>query len=403
MANLKNPTPFPWEHDAYSHSYENVGLTGYTGLDYHAVAQLSVMPAWRAQIGKRGLYKGGLAVMPDGSLIACPVDGVAPLVEVPLPSRPTSQPKSCPVQLHRSEDEGRSWQPFDHTPLVGKEASLTALDDGALLFTTESTDGVWYSDDGGKTWELIPFNTPRFHERETVGTARSPIHHPDGTLSFMRCVGVGARTWPEAEDLPACRAWLIHSTDGGRTWDDRTEVRTWEHCSHLFAEADFARMPDGRILSASRVKWLIPLEGKPLPYPPGKMPNDHAAGHMVLLESTDEGRTWSEPREFLQYSEVHGQLTLLQDGRLLCTYSNYHLPFGVAGVLSSDHGRTWDFEHPLQLAVSNPHGSTWPTTRQLADGTMVTLYALTPYDIEPEEKGRNVCHTVRWALPTRMD
>jgi len=28
------------------------------------------------------------------------------------------------------------------------------------------------------------------------------------------------------------------------------------------------RMPDGRILAASRFEWLHPLEGKPLPYPP---------------------------------------------------------------------------------------------------------------------------------------
>ena len=78
---------------------------------------------------------------------------------------------------------------------------------------------------------------------------------------------------------------------------------------------------------------------------------------MVLTESTDEGRTWSKPREFLQYSEVHGQFTLLQDGRLLCTYTNYHLPFGVGGVVSYDYGKTWDFQHPLQLAISNWNGS----------------------------------------------
>lgn len=28
------------------------------------------------------------------------------------------------------------------------------------------------------------------------------------------------------------------------------------------------RMPDGRILAASRFEWLHPLEVKPLPYPP---------------------------------------------------------------------------------------------------------------------------------------
>lgn len=255
---------------------------------------------------------------------------------------------------------------------------------------------------GGKSWEIIGFHTAREDEHQTVGSVRAPITHPDGTLSVISCIGTAQGGAPEGHQSPPCRAWLVHSTDGGRTWKDRTEVRTWGHASHMFAEADFERMPDGRILCVTRLKWLYPLEGKPLPYPPGQMPNDHAAGHMMLLESTDEGRTWTEPREFLQYSEVHGQLTLLQDGRLLCTYTNYHLPFGAGGVLSLDHGKTWDFEHPLQLAVSPPHGSAWPTTRQLRDGSLVTIYAMFPYVGEPPEKGQHVCHSVHWQLPPRQ-
>jgi len=41
----------------------------------------------------------------------------------------------------------------------------------------------------------------------------------------------------------------------------------------------------------------------------------------------------------------------------------------------------------------------WAATRQLSDGTLVTIYALEPYHIEPKENGRNVCHTVRWHVP----
>ena len=129
------------------------------------------------------------------------------------------------------------------------------------------------------------------------------------------------------------------------------------------------------------------------------MRNDHAAGHMVLMESTDEGRSWSEPIEFLDYSEVQGQLTLLQDGRLLCTYTNYHHPFGVAAVVSRDYGRTWDHDHPLQLAWSSGGCTGWSTTREMPDGALLTVHALEPYDVEPVESGRTVCHTVRWKLP----
>jgi len=395
---MERPEPFKWEHDAYNNNYNDCGLTGYTGLDYHKVAQLSEIPAWRAQIGRRGFYKAGFAVMGDDTLIASPVNMIEPKVKTPFETGCCDT--TWPVRLHKSTDGGRSWQPMEHTPLVGKEGSLTCLDNGVLLFTSESLDGVCFSDDGGKTWEAVNFNTERDDEYQVIGPIRAPIIHPDGTISFMRCIGTweGVQT-PQDYESPKCRAWLIHSTDGGRTWKDRTEVQTWDDPFTLFCEADFERMPDGRILCASRFEWLHPLKGKPTPYPPGKMPNDHAAGHMVLTESQDEGRTWSEPREFLQYSEVHGQLTVLKDSRLLCTYTNYHLPFGAGGVVSYDYGKTWDFEHPLQLAISNGNGSAWPTTKQLSDGTLVTVYAMFPYHIEPPETGRTVCHSVRWELP----
>ena len=395
---LDKPTdPFAWEHDAYNNNYQDCGLTGYTGLDYHTVAQLSVMPAWRAQVGQRGFYKAGMALMRDGTLIASPVDMLAPRQSPPFSSGLVET--SWPVKLHRSTDGGRSWQPMEHTPLVGKEGSLTCLENGVLLFTSESLDGVAYSEDAGASWEHVDFKTPREDEYQAVFPVRAPIAHPDGTISFVRSVGTMEGAAPEGYDSPRSRAWLVRSTDGGRTWEERTEIEIWGNTFPLFAEADFVRLPDGRILSSSRFEWLHPLDGKPLPYPPGKMPNDHAAGHMVLVESADEGQTWSEPREFLQYSEVQGQLTLLGDGRLLCTYTNYHLPFGVGAVVSDDGGQTWDVEHPLQLAISNAAPAGWATTRQLPDGVLVTIYALSPYHIEPPETGCTVCHTVRWELP----
>ena len=56
---IEKPTdPFEWapgDVDKYYHA----GLTGYTGLDYHSVAQLTKRPAMRAQMGGRGLYKRG--------------------------------------------------------------------------------------------------------------------------------------------------------------------------------------------------------------------------------------------------------------------------------------------------------------------------------------------------------
>ena len=397
------PAPFVWDHDAFNTDYNRSGLTGYTGLDAHTVAQLSIMPAHRAQLGGRGMYKAGFAVRQDGVLIASPVNSESPVQPVPYPAPGHPLSNSWPVTLFTSADGGRSWQAMEHTPLFGKDGSLTCLDDGALLFTTESMDGVGYSDDGGATWELIGFGIGRETEYEWVCPVRSPILHPDGTISFMRCVGTIEGASPEGHVAPRCRGWLVHSTDNGKTWTDRRKVEVWDDSFPMFIEGDFARMPDGRILGASRFEWPHPIAGKELPYPPGTMPNDHACAHMVIMESTDEGVTWTKPREFLQYSECQSQFTLLEDDRLLATYTHYHLPFGVAAVISYDYGKTWDFDHPLQLALSNCIRTGWATTRQLSDGALVTVHALEPYHLEPEENGRNVCQSVRWELPPRTD
>ncbi|MFH0965034.1 MAG: sialidase family protein [Planctomycetota bacterium] len=398
---VRKPAPFAWEHDAYKTNYHDCGLTGYTGLDYHTVARLSVMLAARSQIGTRGFYKAGLAELPNGDLIVSPVNMLEPKEKIQGPAAYGYFAESLRVRLHKSKDKGRTWQPIeDHTPLYGKEGAIVCTKKGNLLLMTESMNGIAWSADQGKTWEVTHFDIERDAPYQGVGACRNVIEHADGTLSFMRCLGTSEGMAPEGKTPPKCRAWLYHSTDDGRTWPDRTEIETWDDTFPLFVEADFCRLPNGTILSSSRFEWEHPLAGKPLPYPPGKMPNDHAAGHMVLIESRDEGRTWSKPREFLQYSEVQGQLTLLRDGRLLCTYTHYHLPFGVAAVMSDDNGKTWDFDHPFQLALSNACCTGWATTRQLQDDTLLTVYALEPYHLEPKENGRMVCHCVRWEMPT---
>ena len=395
---MNKPPRFQWEHQAYDYNYKDMGCTGYTGLDVQRVVQNHNLPALRAQLGPRGMYKAGLAVLPDGRLLASPVNMLAEKAPSPFPTG--SVDLTWPVEMFESTDGGRSWHRFDHSPLVGKEGSLHYLESGVMLFTSESLDGVCISEDEGRTWRAVSFASDRRNEFEVAAAIRAPIVHGDGTVSFMRCVGTPENYFDKVENPLPCRAWMVHSTDGGRTWDERTDVQIpWEDPFPFFIECDFATMGDGRILAASRFEWNHELEGNPLPYPPGKMPNDHAAGHMVLMESSDEGRSWSAPREFLNYSEVQGQLTLLRDGRLLCTYTHYHLPFGVAAVLSHDDGRTWDHDHAFQLAWSNGGCTGWSTTRELPDGALVTIHALEPYDVEPKESGRTVCQSVRWEPP----
>ena len=108
-------------------------------------------------------------------------------------------------------------------------------------------------------------------------------------------------------------------------------------------------------------------------------------------------KTWSNPRAMSRTAEVQTYLTELQDGRLLATYSNYHLPFGVYAIVGSDGGRTWDHDHPVQLTLSSLNQVGWPVTVQLDDASLLTGYALTAYLKQPPDMF--VIETVRWRLP----
>ena len=162
---MQTPPPFQWEHDAFNNNYNDMGCTGYEGWDSHRVVQGEILPAWRAQLGPRGMYKSGLAVLPDGRLLASPVNMLAPKVASPFPTG--NLELTWPVQMYESTDGGRSWHRFEHSPLAGKEGSLHYVDGGVMLFTSESLDGVCVSQDEGKTWRAVGFEHDRRDAYET--------------------------------------------------------------------------------------------------------------------------------------------------------------------------------------------------------------------------------------------
>jgi hypothetical protein len=122
----------------------------------------------------------------------------------------------------------------------------------------------------------------------------------------------------------------------------------------------------------------------------------HGFGEMMLTDSSDNGRSWAKPWRISNTGEVHAYLSELRDGRLLSSYTSYHVPFGTAAVLSRDGGRTWDLQHPLQLAFSAEAQGGWPVTLEQSDGSLLTVLALTNYSRQPQ---KFTCEIVRWRIP----
>jgi hypothetical protein len=150
-----------------------------------------------------------------------------------------------------------------------------------------------------------------------------------------------------------------------------------------FGEVSAIRLKNGHLLAALR----------------RQIPETHGEGFedTVITRSSDNGKHWSTPQVIVNTAEVHVYLTNLADGRILATYSNYHLPWGVYAIVSQDDGRTWDLDHPIRLAASADLYVGWPVTLQLDDESLVTAYALTAYIKQPPKT--TATEFVRWRLP----
>ncbi len=351
----------------YDYSKYGPAITGYAGQDRQQIAALHWMPATRTRIGEIGNYKAGLTRLANGKLVA------AVCRERPGHS-------DFDVLVYASEDDGLSWTRIDKTPLCGKEPSLTTLPDGSIVLTVqggrvgcgprgvEGANPIWRSRDGGVRWER--------HELRGDDYPRNLIVEKNGGLLMVRAYqrpGSGAEeTGPDFE--------LCRSQDGAVTWSCKAAKVPWDS---THGEVSAIRLRNGKLLAATRRSVPGTRDG-------------HGFGEMMLTESSDDGRTWAKPWSMSHTGEVHAYLTELRDGRLLSSYTSYHVPFGTAAVLSRDGGKTWDLEHPVQLAFSAEAQGGWPVTIEARDGGLLTILALTNYAKQPL---KFTCEIVHWRIP----
>ena len=123
---------------------------------------------------------------------------------------------------------------------------------------------------------------------------------------------------------------------------------------------------------------------------------DETGDHMIIMESADNGHSWADIRALTDYAQPHGHLLKLRDGRLLCCYASYNVPYGPVAMFSNDDGKTWDFDRVVE--VYNPGrrigGRGWPRTVQIDGDTLGTLF----YDLSTEQPDGPGLYVVRTQL-----
>ena len=365
-------------------------LTGFTGLRTDAVVQERVFPATRTRIGHRGLYMTALAQLDAGEILACcnyRFEGI-----------------TWRIKTFRSTDRGASWQPLATAgaTLVGREPRLTALGGKNVVLTTwlGNRVRVYRSTDGGATWSAADL-------ADDLRPVRNVLADNDGTLLLPASRG----SYFNRSASPS-KGWIYSSPDGGATWSMASKAVVWPDPSPMFDQGSVERIGK-TLIACGRVTGNVAIPGEdppnpriaPLPWMYGSSfpPGDRSGDHMIVTTSSDDGKTWSAPKPLTGYSQVDGHLLALSDGRVLCTYAQRHLPFGVYCIVSSDGGKTWGRDNAIRLAVSQNIHVAWPVSVELEDGEVLTAYGTTPYLEHPDNAGTldTAAEVVRWKLPTR--
>ena len=345
-------------------------LTGFAGQDQQRISLVRSQHAIRTRIGPVGNYKGTMVRCPDGRLVVATCRHNCD----PEPGR-----RKYNMFVYESTDIGQSWQEIGQTPIPGKEPTMALCLDGSMVLLTESQNpvkSIYRSQDGGRIWEQGSI--------EGVDTTRNIIVEKDGSLLRITAERPGWITNTQDSRYSqnaSSNLLLSRSTDSGKTWTYEIGKIDWDET--WFGEVCGIRLADGLLLAALR---------RQMPGTRGEAYEDS-----VITKSVDNGKTWSKPWPLTTAGQVHAYLTELEDGRLLCTYSNYHVPYGSSVIISQDGGKTWDLENTICLALSNDYYTGWAGTLQLPDKSLATVYAITSHrEQDPETTSTGFVH---WDLP----
>jgi hypothetical protein len=202
---------------------------------------------------------------------------------------------------------------------------------------------------------------------------RTPCSAPHGPIQLRdgRLLYVGKSGDVDQTNLgPGVgRIVAAESTDRGRSWRLIGEVPFPEGMNvlRLCHEPHAVETDDGRIVAQIRYEWS------------GRPDSPHES---IQTESADGGRTWTEPRT-VGLDGFPPHLLRLADGTILSVYGRRTGELGEYACLSDDQGRTWDVANEIKLAGHWSADIGYPSSVQLPDGTILTVYYQSEREGEP--------------------
>lgn len=238
------------------------------------------------------------------------------------------------------------------TDFQRSNSDLTAYDSAYLDTVTpeEEADalGVNFriSNDCGVTFGKI-FKSP-------VSSPHGPVELPDGTLLW---VGSIYNPTDEQNSIGCVEAHKINP-DGTTEFVGRIEGVEIEGKDPIPCEPYAIVLDDGTILVHIRVETL-----------------DDSIFTIYQSESSDNGKTWTKPRQLLPLSGgAPPHILKHSSGTLVCTYGYRNPPYGIRAMFSNDSGKTWDCGYEIYLSDVNDSDIGYPSSVELDDGSILTVF-----------------------------
>ncbi len=308
-------------------------------------------------------------------------------------------------KLAKSVDGGRTWTSQHINPPAGYALGQTGrwkvLSDGSFICVTvipgeeeRAPAKVWVSKDEGLSWRRIaqfpldmkmpksgqPYDSRYCHRGlDRLGNTliwtielREYSRRQTGEKISRNVQVVGSvKPLPEII-LKDHELFSFRSTDGGRNWQGPLHMWDWA------SKGSAARLPSGEILATARVqRHKLPQDPPQLVKYMGfyaTMPDQPGLKNVFLMNSRDDGVTWSPPRMLTTvYGQTFGYPAVQSDGTVVVVHDTRYGPGppGSRALISRDEGKTWKDE-VYYLDSTNFSGS-YSASVVLADDTILTL------------------------------
>lgn len=221
---------------------------------------------------------------------------------------------------------------------------------------------VMLTEDYGKTWSepiSVPFSSPH-----------GPVLMNDGKT--LICSGVSQTEFS---------AYI--SKDYGKTWTMYSKVDLPElPPEYSYSEPYVIQLSDGSFLAGIRSEKSGII----------------GTSYSIWTMKSNDGKNWTTAQRIPSVVGAPAHFLELSNGAVLLTYSYRVGTRGVRGCLSYDGGVTWDTE---EFEISNNTSTKnndlgYPSTVELADGTLITVY----YQPYGDDYPSSLLYT-KWKLTSR--